>query len=77
MWGYSSFTYSSFHSNKNKLDFNRRKDFMKKFYKDLRGLKMEIIDTKNMKMIPLTKKVKIRNENFVKYEENDWIKMIR
>lgn len=44
---------------------------MKKFYKDLRGLKMEIIDTKNMKMIPLTKKVKIRNENFVKYEEND------
>ena len=57
--GYSLFTYCSFDKSKNKLDYYRGKDFMKKFCKDLRTHATKIINYEKKKMIPLTIKEKI------------------
>ena len=57
--GYSMFTHCSFDESKNKLDYYRGCDCMKKFCKDLRKYATKIINYENKKMIPLTKKEKI------------------
>ena len=66
--GYSLYTHCSFDKSKNKLDYYRGKDCMKKFCKDLREHATKIIDYKNKKMIPLTKEEKIHyNEQEICY----------
>ena len=57
--GYSLFTHCSFDKTKNKLDYYRGKDCMKKFCKDLRTHVTKIINYEKEKMIPLTIKEKI------------------
>ena len=57
--GYSLFTHCSFDKAKNKLDYNRGKDCMKKFCEDLRKHAMKIINCEKKKMIPLTIKEEI------------------
>ena len=53
--GYSLFTHCSFDKSKNKLNYyNRDKDSMKKFSKDLREHVSKIINYEKKKMIPLT-----------------------
>ena len=54
--GYSLFTHCSFDKTKNKLDYYRGKDCMKKFRKDLREHATKIINSEKKDMIPLTKK---------------------
>ena len=66
--GYSLFTYYSFDKSKNKLDYYRGKDCMKKFCKDLRMHATKIINYEKKKMIPLTIKEKIHyNEQEICY----------
>ena len=55
---YSLFTHCSFDQTKNKLDYYRGKDCMKKFCKDFREHGTKIINQEKKKMIPLT----IKNE---------------
>ena len=57
--GYSNFTHCSFDESKNKLNYYRGKDCMKKFSKDLRTHAMKIINYEKKKMIPLTTEEKI------------------
>ena len=57
--GYSIFTPCSFDKSKNKLNYYRGKDCMKKFSKDLREHVSKIINYEKKKMIPLTKEEKI------------------
>ena len=57
--GYSIFTHCSFDKSKNKLNYYRGKDCMKKFSKDLREHASKIIDYEKKKMIPLTPEEKI------------------
>ena len=57
--GYSIFTHCSFDKSKNKLNYYRGKDCMKKFSKDLREHAGKIIDYEKNKMIPLTTEEKI------------------
>ena len=57
--GYSIFTHCSFDKSKNKLNYYRGKDCMKKFSKDLRERASKIIDYEKKKMIPLTTEEKI------------------
>ena len=57
--GYSLFTHCSFDKAKNKLDYYRGKDCMKKFCKDLRKHATKIINYEKKKMIPLTIKEEI------------------
>ena len=54
--GYSLFTHCPFDKTKNKLDYYRGDDCMKKFCKDLREHATKIINYEKKKMIPLTKK---------------------
>ena len=54
--GYSIFTHSSFDKSKNKLNYYRGEDCMKKFCKDLREHATIIINHEKKDMIPLTKK---------------------
>ena len=56
---YSLFTHCSFDKTKNKLDYYRGKDCMKKFCKDLRTHATKIINYEKKKMISLTTKEKI------------------
>ena len=56
---YSLFTHCSFDKTKNKLDYYRGKDCMKKFCKDFREHATKIINYEKEKMIPLTTKEKI------------------
>ena len=56
---YSIFTHSSFDESKNKLNYYRGKDCMKKFSKDLRERASKIINYEKKKMIPLTTEEKI------------------
>ena len=56
--GYSLFTHCSFDRSKNKLDYYRGKDYMKKFCKDLRKHAIKIINYEK-KVIPLTIKEEI------------------
>ena len=66
--GYSLFTHYSFDKSKNKLDYYRGKDRMKKFCKDLRTHATKIINYEKKKMIPLTIKEKIHyNEQEICY----------
>ena len=57
--GYSIFTHCSFDESKNKLNYYRCKDCMKKFSKDLREQVSKIINYAKKKMIPLTTEEKI------------------
>ena len=57
--GYLLITHCSFDKTKNKLDYYRGKDRMKKFRKDLREHATRIINYKKKKMIPLTIKEEI------------------
>ena len=54
--GYPLFTHCSFDKTKNKLDYYRGEDCMKKFCLDLREHATKIINYEKKKMIPLTKK---------------------
>ena len=54
--GYLLFTHCSFNKAKNKLDYYRGEDCMKKFCKDLRKHATKIISYDKKEMIPLTKK---------------------
>ena len=57
--GYSIFTSCSFDESKNKLNYYRGKDCMKKFYKDLKEHTARIINYEKKKIISLTKEEKI------------------
>ena len=57
--GYSIFTNCSFDESKNKLNYYRGKDSMKKFRKDLKEHATRIINHEKKKIIPLTKEEKI------------------
>ena len=57
--GYSLFTHCSFDESKNKLNYYRGDDCMKKFCKDLREYATKIINCEKKKMMPLTIKEKI------------------
>ena len=57
--GYSIFTSCSFDESKNKLNYYRGKDCMKKFCKDLKENATRIINYEKKKIIPLTKEEKI------------------
>ena len=57
--GYSIFTHCSFDKSKNKLNYYRGKDCMKKFSKDLREHASKIIDYEKKNMIPLTTEEKV------------------
>ena len=54
--GYSLFTHCSFNKAKNKIDYYRGEDCMKKFCLDLREHVTKIINYEKKEMIPLTKK---------------------
>ena len=53
--GYSLFTHCSFGTTKNKLDYYRDKNCMKKFCLDLREHATKIVNYEKKEMIPLTK----------------------
>ena len=57
--GYSIFTHCSFDKSKNKLNYFRGDDCMKKFCKGLREHSTKIINYEKKKMIPLTAKEEI------------------
>ena len=66
--GYSIFSHFSFDQTKNKLNYYRGKDCMKKFCKDLREHATKIINYEKKKMIPLTTEEKIHyNEQEICY----------
>ena len=60
--GYSIFTHCSFDKSKNKLNYCRGKDCMKKFSKDLREHASKVIDYEKKKMIPLTTEEKVYHD---------------
>ena len=60
---YSLFTHCSFDKTKNKLDYYRGDDCMKKFWKDLREHATKIINYEKKDMIPLTKKEEENHNN--------------
>ena len=75
--GYSLFTHCSFDKSKNKLDYYRGKDCMKKFCKDLRTHVRKIINFEKKKLIPLTiKKIIIISKRFVIYVKKNLIKKL-
>ena len=57
--GYSIFTHCSFDESKNKLNYYKGKNCMKKFSKDLREHASKVIIYEKKKMIPLTTEEKI------------------
>ena len=57
--GHSIFTSCSFDESKNKLNYYRGDDCMKKFCKDLREHAMKIINYEKKNIVPLTKKEEI------------------
>ena len=57
--GYSIFTSCSFDESKNKLNYYRGDDCMKKFCKDLKENAMKIINYEKKKIVPLTTKEEI------------------
>ena len=66
--GYSIFTSCSFDESKNKLNYYRGKDCMKKFCEDLREHAIKIINYEKKKIIPLTAEEKINyNDQVVCY----------
>ena len=75
--GCSIFTHCSFDKSKNKLNYYRGKDCMKKFSKDLREHASKIIDYEKKKMIPLTTEENIYHKKYVIYVKKNLIIMIR
>ena len=75
--GYSIFTYYSFDESKNKLNYYRGDDCMKKFCKDLREHSKKIINYEKKKMIPLTTKEDIYYNRYVIYAKKNSIIMIK
>ena len=69
--GCSLFTHCSFNTTKNKLDYYRGKNCMKKFCLDLREHAAKIINYEKKEMIPLTKKLKKREKKYNKQEVCD------
>ena len=65
--GYSIFTNCSFDESKNKLNYYRGKDCMKKFCKDLKEHATRIINYEKKKIIPLTKEKKNYNDQQICY----------
>ena len=66
--GYSIFTSCPFDESKNKINYYRGDDCMKKFCKDLREHTMKIINYEKKKMIPLTTEEKIyHNKQKIRY----------
>ena len=66
--GYSLFTHCSLDESKNKLNYYRGDDCMKKFCKDLREHATKIINYEKKQMIPLTTKEEIyRNKQKICY----------
>ena len=66
--GFSLFTHCLFNKTKNKLNHYRSKDYMRKFFKDLREHATKIINYQKKEMIPLTKEEKIyHNEQEICY----------
>ena len=61
--GCSLFTHCSFDKTKNKLDYYRGDDCMKKFCKDLREHATKVINCEKKYMIPLTKKEEENHNN--------------
>ena len=61
--GYSIFTSCSFDESKNKLNYYRGKDCIKKFCEDLREYAIKIINYEKKKIIPLTAEEKINNND--------------
>ena len=61
--GYSIFTSCSFDESRNKLNYYRGKDCMKKFCKDLKEHATRIINYEKKKIIPLTKEEKINHND--------------
>ena len=77
--GYSIFTHCSFDKSKNKLNYYRGEDCMKKFCKDLREHATKIINYENKDMIPLPKKEEktIIIKKFVTYVKKNLIQVIK
>ena len=79
--GYSIFSHCSFDKSKNKLNYYRGKDCMKKFCKDLKEHATRIMNHEKKKIIPLTKEEKINyNDQKVCYickKEIDTIDMTK
>ena len=76
--GYSLFTHCSFDKTKNKLDYYRGKDCMKKFCKDLRKHTTKIINyEKKNDTINNKKKYIIINKKFVIYAKQNLIRTIK
>ena len=76
--GYSIFTHRSFDESKNKLNYYRGDDCMKKFCKDLREHSTKIINYEKKKMIPLTTEKKIIiNKKYVIYAKKNLILVIK
>ena len=61
--GYSIFTHYSFDKSKNKLNYYRGEDCMKRFCKDLREHETKIINCEKKDMLPLTKEEKQNYNN--------------
>ena len=77
--GYSLFKHCSFDKTKNKLDYYRGEDCMKKFCKDLREHATKINNYEKKDMIILTKKKKktIIIKKFVTYVKKNLIRAIK
>ena len=77
--GYSIFISCSFDESKNKLNYYRDKDCMKKFCKDLKEHATRIINHEKKKIIPLTKEEKINYKirKFLIYARKNLILLIK
>ena len=77
--GYSIFTSCSFDESRNKLNYYRGKDCMKKFCKDLKEHATRIMNYEKKKIIPLAKeeKINLMIKKFVIYARKNLILLIR
>ena len=77
--GYSIFISCLFDESKNKLNYYRDKDCMKKFCKDLKEHATRIINHEKKKIIPLTKEEKINYKirKFLIYARKNLILLIK
>ena len=77
--GYSIFTHCSFDESKNKLNYYRGDDCVKKFCKDLRIHATKIINYEKKKMISLTTEEKIHynKQKYAAYVKKNLIIMIK
>ena len=77
--GYSIFTCWSFDESKNKLNYYRGDDCMKKFCKDLGENAIKIINYEKKNIIPLTaeEKLNYNDQTFVIYVRKNLIPLIK